>query len=44
VSQHIAIQRVQRRVINVGLEHSFAEVVEHHGFGGAAETAEGLLV
>src|SRR5215469_6605831 len=41
MSQYIAIQRVQRRVINIGREHSFAEVVEHHGFGSAPEAAEG---
>ena len=36
VGEHVAVQGIERRVIDVGLEHSFAEVVEHHGAGGAA--------
>jgi len=38
------VQRIQSRIVDVGLEHSFAEVVEHDGLGGAAQPAEGLLV
>jgi hypothetical protein len=44
MSEHITVQRIQRRVIDVGLEHPFAEVVEHDGFGGATQPAEGLLM
>ena len=35
VGEHVAIQRVQRRIVDVRFEHSFAEVIEHDR---AAET------
>ena len=44
VSQHVAIQRVQGRIVDVRLEHSFAEVVEHDRAAGATQPAERLLV
>jgi hypothetical protein len=30
VSEHVAIQRVQGGIVEVGLENAFAEIVEHH--------------
>jgi hypothetical protein len=44
VSENVAVQRVQSRIVDIGFEHSFTEVVEHDGFGGAAEAVESLLV
>lgn len=44
VSEHVAIERVERRVVDVGLQDAFAEIVEHHGASTAAQAAEGLLV
>jgi hypothetical protein len=29
MSQHIAVQRVERWIVDVGREHAFAQVVEH---------------
>ena len=44
VRQHIAVQRVQRRIVDVGPEHALAEVVEHHHTHAAAQSPEGLLL
>jgi hypothetical protein len=43
VRQEVAIQRVEGRV-DVGLEHTLLEVVEHDELHGAAQPAEGALV
>ena len=44
VGQYVAIERIQSRIVNVGLEHTFSQVVGNHDSGGAAQAAEGLLV
>ena len=44
VSEHIAIQRIQRGIVDVGCEHAFAQVVEHHDARGSTQPAKGLLV
>jgi hypothetical protein len=44
VSEDIAIQRIQRGIVDVGDEHAFAQIVEHDDASGATESAEGTLV
>ena len=44
VRQHIAVQGIEGGIVDVGLEHTFAQIVEHHDARGAAETAKGFLV
>ena len=44
VGQGGAIHGVELRLVEVGLEYAFLEVVEHHVLGAAAEVAKGLLV
>jgi hypothetical protein len=44
VGQRGRIHRVERGLVQVGLEHAFLEVVQHDVAGGAAEVAPGLLV
>ena len=44
VRQHVAIERIQRRIVDVGLEDAFAEVVEHNRASGPAESPEGLFM
>ena len=44
VGEHVAVERIQRGIVDVGLEHAFAEIVEHDDASGAAEPAEGLLM
>ena len=44
VREQIAVERVQRRVVDVGREHALLQVVEDDRAGHAAEPAEGLLV
>ena len=44
VLEHVAVQRVDRRVVDIGLEHALAEVVEHDHAHRAAQPTESLLV
>jgi hypothetical protein len=44
VGQYVAIEGIQSRIVDVGLEHSFFQVVGNHDSGRAAQPAEGLLV
>lgn len=44
MGEHVAVERVERRVVDVGLQDALAEIVEDHGASDAAQTAEGLLV
>jgi len=44
VRQHVAVDGVERRVVDVGREHAFLQVVEHDDLRCATETTEGLLV
>ncbi len=42
--QHVAIERIQRGIVNVGGQHAFAEIIEHDDAGGATQPAKSLLV
>ncbi len=44
MGEHIAIQRVQRRIVDVGREHAFAQIIEHDHARGSAQPAKRLLV
>jgi hypothetical protein len=44
VGQHVAVERVQCRVVDVRGEHALEEVVEDHDAGCTAQPAERLLV
>ena len=44
VRQHIAVQRIEGGIVDVGLEHAFTQIVEHHDTRGAAQTAKSFLV
>ena len=44
VREHVAAERVERRVAEVRFQDTFAEVVEHDGAGNTAQAAEGLLM
>ena len=36
VGEHIAIERVERRIVDVGDEHALAQIVEHDNAGSSA--------
>src|SRR5579863_3883204 len=42
--EHIAVKRIQSWVVDVGSQHALAQIVEYDNSGGAAQTAEGLLM
>ena len=42
--KHIAVERIERGIVEVGLEHAFTQIVEHHDTRAAAEPAKGFLV
>jgi hypothetical protein len=44
VREHVAIERVQRGIVDVRLQYALAQVVEHHDPHGAAQPAKCLLV
>jgi hypothetical protein len=44
VCQHVAVQRVQRGIVDVGSEDTLAKIVEHHHARGAAEPAKGFFM
>ena len=44
VGEHVAVERVQRRVVDVRREHALAQVVQDHDPDGAAEPPEARLV
>ena len=44
VRQHVAIEWIQSGIVDVGDEHAFAQVVEHHDAGTATQSAKGFLV
>jgi len=44
VREHIPIQWIERRLVDVGREHAYFEVVEHDHSGRATESAKGPLV
>ena len=44
VGQHVAVERVERRIVDVRGEDALLEVVEHDDADGAAQPPEGPLV
>jgi hypothetical protein len=42
--EHIAVQRVERGIVNIGVEHALAQIVENNNACGSAQPAKGLLV
>ena len=44
VGEQVAIQRIQGRIVDIRLEHAFAEIVEYDGATGATQPAERLFV
>ena len=42
--QQVAVQRINRRIVNVRREHAFAQVVENHDARRSPETTECLLM
>ena len=44
VPQHVRVHRVERRVVDIGLEYTHTEVVEHDLSRAATPPAEGLLM
>jgi hypothetical protein len=44
VREHIAIERVQSGIVNVGDEHALAQIVEHDDARGAAQPAKSSFV
>src|SRR6185437_5222807 len=44
VGHHVAVERVQRGIVDIGPEHAFGEVVEHHHAYAAPQPPERLFV
>ena len=44
VREHVAIERIERRIVDVGREHAFFEIVEDDDAHGAAEATKRALV
>jgi hypothetical protein len=44
VREHVAIQRIQRGIVDIGNKHAFAQIVENDDTGGAAQPAKGALM
>ncbi len=44
VFQHVAVQRIERGIVDVGREHALAQIIEHHHPSRAAQSAKRLLV
>src|SRR5689334_374562 len=44
VREHVAIQRIQSRIVDIRLKHAFAEIIEYDRAAGATQTAERLFV
>ena len=42
--QHVAVERVERGVVQIGHQHAFFQVVEHHHARRPAQSAKRLLV
>jgi hypothetical protein len=42
--EHIAIQGVERWIVDVGGEHALAQIIQHHHARAATQPTEGLLV
>src|SRR5271165_3731920 len=44
VSQHIAVERIESGIVNVGDEHALTQIIEHDDARGAAQPAKGSFV
>ena len=44
VREHVAIERIERRVVDVRREHAFSQIVEHDDLHRAAQSTKGALV
>ena len=44
MSEHVAVQRIKRRVVDISFEDAFAQVVEHDYAQASAESAERLFM
>jgi len=44
VREHVAIERVDLRVVHIGLQHAFAQIIEHDDAHRAAESPKRFLV
>ena len=44
VLQHVAVQRIERGIVDVGREHAFAQIIEHDHASGPAEPAESFFM
>ena len=44
VGEQVAIQRIQGRIVDIRLEHAFAEIIEYDRAAGATQMAERLFV
>ena len=44
VREHVAIERIESGIVDVGDEHALAQIVEHDDAGGAAQSAKGSFV
>ena len=44
VRKHIAVERIERGIVDVGREHALAQIVEHHDPWTATEPAKGFLM
>jgi hypothetical protein len=44
VREHVAVERIERGIVEVRREHAFFEIVEHDGRRHATQSTEGALV
>ena len=42
--QHVAVQRIERGIVDVGREHAFAQIIEHHHASHSTQSAKRFLV
>ena len=44
MGQHILVQRIERGIVEIGNQHAFAQIVQHHHMRDSAQTAEGARI
>jgi hypothetical protein len=44
VLQRVTVQRIERGLINVGREHAFAEIIQHHYASDSTQSAKSFLM
>ena len=42
--QHVAVERVQGGIVNIGDEYAFAQVIQYNDAGNTTQPAEGFLM